>query len=497
MSNIRVKLTALTPLHIGSGEVYEPTNFIIDDDILYEFRDEDFYMALAPIQQKVFMEIVDKNSSDSFIKIHKFIKNNKDIAIKVASVMVRVTSDLQKAYNNKVGNISQIESKNIRVFNQFEIQKIQRKQIKTQADGYAHTGYIVGSSLKGAISTAYQEFIYKKDGANVLKEKFQSVGKEMDRNIFREFKVSDSFVTKIGTQIGFALNKERFHYDSHNPQANIKLSTYIEVIDRDSTFEVDISHGRLDIREILQSCNAHYMPIFKSIFASKLNNRNEYINEYLNADFYERYRHFELKPNQYLIRVGKHSGARAVTIEGLRDIKSKVSGGGRSKKPNRWEQLKEETTSWLFGESDKINSNLLPFGWVLCEIIEDNNPRGLEAVDRLHSLKIAKEQEEQIKKELKQKEKEALEKLEKEAKAKREAELNAMSPIQRLIDNYDDIAILINDMKDGKIEEFESIKVQLAKEIKVILEKEPRTWENAKQKALKRKEYIEGILNIK
>ncbi len=27
MGNIRLKLTAISPIHIGSGEVYEPTNF--------------------------------------------------------------------------------------------------------------------------------------------------------------------------------------------------------------------------------------------------------------------------------------------------------------------------------------------------------------------------------------------------------------------------------------------------------------------------------------
>jgi len=51
MANVRLKLTAISPIHIGSGEVYEPTNFIIDGGVLYEFRDEDFYMALPEIKQ--------------------------------------------------------------------------------------------------------------------------------------------------------------------------------------------------------------------------------------------------------------------------------------------------------------------------------------------------------------------------------------------------------------------------------------------------------------
>jgi len=236
-------------------------------------------------------------------------------------------------------------------------------------NGYAHIGYIVGSSLKGAISTAYQEHTYKKEGQKALKEKFQSVGRDINKNIFKEFKVADSIVTKIGTKIGFALNKERFEYDFENPNANIKLSTYIEAINQTSEFIVDVSHGSLDIKEILQSCNSHYMPIFKSMLSNESDGKEEYINEYIADNFYNKYKHFQLKPNQYLIRVGKHSGARAVTIDGMRAIKSKISGGGKRRKPNRWETREDETTTWLFGESASSNSGLLPFGWLLCEII--------------------------------------------------------------------------------------------------------------------------------
>ncbi len=360
-TSIKLRVTAITPIHIGSGNIYEPTNFIIDNNILYEFRDEDFYYALPKIKQQAFMNIIKDNASNSFARINKFVKDNKDIAKKVANLKVTVTNGLQKEYDKVVGKIRQIEGRagNLsRVFNQFEIQKIQRKQIKTE-NGYAHIGYIVGSSLKGAISTAYQEYIYKKGGSNVLREKFQSI----DKNIFKEFKVSDSIVTKVDTKIGFALNKERFDYDFDNKQNNIKLSTYIEVINPASEFIVPLSHGSLDIQEILQSCNEHYMPIFKSILANETDGKEEFISEYLAEIFYDTHRHFKLKPNQYIIRVGKHSGARAITIDGMREIKSKIS-------KDKSEIREDETTTWLFGEDTNSNSGLLPFGWMLCEIIK-------------------------------------------------------------------------------------------------------------------------------
>jgi CRISPR-associated protein Csm5 len=257
---------------------------------------------------------------------------------------------------------------------------------------------------------------------------------------------------------------------------------------------VDINHGSLDIKEILQSCTSHYMPIFRSLFLSQVNGKKEYINKYLASNFYERYRHFELKPNQYLLRVGKHSGARSVTIDGMREIKSKVSGGGKHRKPNKFEYLDEETTTWLFGEKSNSNNGLLPFGWVIAEIRDEELPQ-YEAIDALYAIQVERAKEKNWQKMAREEaqQKEAEEKAKKEADKK--AKLASMTPVQRLIDGYSDVAVLINDMKAGKIENFEIIKVELAKEIKKILEESPKTWDKAKKKALDRRVYIEGLLH--
>lgn len=496
----------MSPIHIGSGEVYEPTNFIIDGSLLYRFEDEDFYMALPDIKKEAFMRIVNENKSDSFVRIHNFVKENKEIAKSVAITTVKVTNGLQKDYDRVLGKIRQFEGRggnHSRVFNQFLIQKIQRKQVKTRADNFVQSGYIIGSSLKGSISTAYQEFVYKKEGASALKTKFQSLGKEISNNIFKDFKVSDSRVLKIDTTIGFSVNKERFDYDFHNPQANVKLSTYIEIINSNSEFIVDINYNKkdlenkrlFDMKEILESCTAHYMPIFRSIFANRTDGKKEYINEYLSAGFYEKYRHFELKKNQYLLRVGKHSGARAVTIDGIRDIKSKISGGGKRRKPNKWEQRKDETTTWLFGETSNSNSNLLPFGWLLCEVVEDGVPTKYEAIESYEEQKMQRLNEIKEQDSKKKEIREAEAKTKQEAKEKREAELACMTPVQKIVDDFDnDIAKVVQAMKSGSIDDFEKIKKELAKELKKILQQIPKTWDKAKKKALDRKVYIEGLL---
>jgi len=76
---------------------------------------------------------------------------------------------------------------------------------------------------------------------------------------------------------------------------------------------------------------------------------------------------------------------------------------------------------------------------------------------------------------------------------KEEERLSKLSPIDRIFDEYDNsIPNIINAMKEKKIEA--SLFRELAEKMKSELITKPKEWEKAKKKALKRKEYIEGLL---
>ena len=53
-------------------------------------------MALPEIKQQAFMRIIDENKSDSFVRIHKFVKDNRNIIKEMAIGIVTVTEGLQK-----------------------------------------------------------------------------------------------------------------------------------------------------------------------------------------------------------------------------------------------------------------------------------------------------------------------------------------------------------------------------------------------------------------
>jgi CRISPR-associated protein Csm5 len=420
MKRYKIKATVLSPIHIGTGEVYEPTNFIIDKEkekyYLYFFKEENFYKNLPLIDKKKFLELASNTTQEGIFDLWKFIAQRKKIIKDIYSYKILVSSGVGEYYINKLGRPTQLsERKDIKIYNQFQIQKAIRNLNNKKL-------YIPGSSIKGAINTALDENF----------EWYQN-----DDKYHKELIISDA-IPKVSYEIiGYALNKERFEEDMTGPK------TYIETIlstpSNKSVFEFDITiknyknlDKHLNIRQIIESNNNHYKPLFESMF------EDEEIKKVLGKKFKETYMKLtkSLKDNQFLLRVGKHSGARAVTIEEKRKILVRIAqiqnkrgekdfdGEKRLKRmyrksdnesdkleelmidfsklnekekrdmeifemfyfePERLEYLvrskkrlpinailKEETTTWLFGYKNKLMENShLPFGWLLCEIIEE------------------------------------------------------------------------------------------------------------------------------
>jgi len=366
MKKYRLRLTALTPIHIGTGEAYEPTNFVIDNGYLYEFDEIEFFKNLDHRAKTGFINAVNKRGADSLFEIHRIIKQNISAAKKSAHLKVKVTKGIENDYYSKVGRAVQVEGgrrvNKTKVFNRFQIEKI-IKDVNTNKP------FIPGSSIKGALSTAYQEGCYKTKKYNGWERCFS---KPLD-NIFKNLLISDTKIINADSIIGYSVNKERFEDDPLGP------TNKLEVIKEGAKFEVDIKIRDLQAPEsvnfifLKKWCDNHYFNLFKQSFEPyalfKGKNVDDFTNEYYPDWYYEKYKDFKLKDNQFIIRIGKHSGARAVTIDGMRKIRVKLSGGGPRRKPDRWETLDQETTTWFFSFSEKSNQNLLPFGWILCEII--------------------------------------------------------------------------------------------------------------------------------
>ena len=188
----RYKITTLSPLHIGSGEEYELNfNLLYKDGFIYIY--------------------------DEFKLVEFFILKNIEIPTKIEALKENILRFKDEIISSNLHKR--------KIFSSFtQISKPVLEQVSTQ-----NNPIITGSSIKGAIKTAYiyrmvqnDEFKKEQDDfkiKNKLINEKKDLIKRIDgkitnitKTIFRNLKISDSF-TPLSTQIFKSINikKEKSH----------------------------------------------------------------------------------------------------------------------------------------------------------------------------------------------------------------------------------------------------------------------------------------------
>lgn len=344
MKHYKITMKLLSPVHIGTGKDYEPINYVMDKKqvtkqngskseqaFLYNFDEMDFFNALDQAKQKEFSDC-----ASNIFALHKFIKQNKITAQKVAFCKILTSKRCFTKYEENLDKAVQKEGGGKNVFNQFVI-------AQTFKNPNTHKAIIPGSSIKGAISTAYQELLYKKS------KHYDEVKAKMlaptEQNLFKDLLISDS-QEFAQTYIDEAKNIKR-NKDKEGITAVLEV---ISDANAENSFTLSIKdNAKFSIKDLAKACNDHYEKIFDSIFDDE--NVLRVDKEYISNKFLDNCESLKINENQFLLRVGQHSGARAVTVDGIRQIKL-IQGKSQSKIAD------EESTIWLI--------NKKPFGWILC-----------------------------------------------------------------------------------------------------------------------------------
>jgi len=344
MKHYKITMKLLSPVHIGTGKDYEPINYVMhkrlvtkqngsqsEQAFLYNFDEMDFFNALDQAKQKEFSDC-----ASNIFALHKFIKQNKITAQKVAFCKIPTSKNrCFTKYEENLGKAVQKEGGGKKVFNQFVI-------AQTFKNPNTHKAIIPGSSIKGAISTAYQELLYKK--YKNYKDVESQMLKPNEQNLFKDLLISDS-QEFAQTYIDEAKNIKR-------KKDKEGITAVLEVIsdtNAENSFTLSIKdEAKFSIKDLANACNDHYESIFDSI----LHDENVLRTGSVSDKFLDLCKSLQINENQFLLRVGQHSGARAVTVDGIRSI-AIMQGKGKDPKFE-----KEESTIWLI--------NKKPFGWILC-----------------------------------------------------------------------------------------------------------------------------------
>lgn len=367
---IKIRLHVLTPIHIGCDDVYEPTSFVIDEKKkkLIEFDPIKFISVLNQAQRD---ELIKTCLQENLLLIYKFIRRSYNP--RAGGREVEIADGLIEHYK-KVLQMSTFEKRE--VINRFEMHKTAYNPLTRQP-------YIPGSSLKGAIRTAYLSDLAKKrnikdfrgkadDLETLLLDRVEGRDK-IPSDPFRMVKVSDLMpVNGVGTRIVYAINRKKKKSDK--PTLAEKSSVYqiFEVILPGAVFEGILNINKplnssgikhiVTAEDLLAALNAFYIPLLENEIRvlKEINVPTVTLINKINEKFKGK-----INKTAFFVSIGRHSGAEAVTIEGNRHIKI-MQGKGKNPK-----YLDHTTTTWLSSEEPKPKNNngLLPFGWAVIEVI--------------------------------------------------------------------------------------------------------------------------------
>jgi CRISPR-associated protein Csm5 len=388
----RIFFTPLSPTHIGTGNSYEPTNYVIEDGALYEF---DTGTAMGILSQQDRAELVritaGQPGSGMIQAVQRFFYDRRSRLLPAAVNRSLVSNGVAGLYSDRIGKIAQREARGRRILNVLEIARTAYNPISRQPT-------LVGSSLKGAIRTALLDQVNDARPTNERRGLHEFQGNrdlfrysqprlELERDPMRLVQISDATwqgdANSPTTEVFFATNVKKVlvanrqdqrrstRAETSGPPQTLECIAYlryrafaaqlnIQSVDAiNQAGSLPDADLRFDMRRIASACNAFYQPILQQEIQS------------LSASAYlEGAWHNVVKKiledsrltsgDAFLLRVGRHCGAESLTLRGVRKIGIRGRGGSV-------QEQSSPTTVWLAARDRGQTTGLLPFGWMIAE----------------------------------------------------------------------------------------------------------------------------------
>ena len=354
-------ISTLSPIHIGCGHDYEPTNYVIDEGKLYAFEPS---LLMAKLDQRArdeLKKIVDQDNSS--LPVQRFFFRQAESIKEIATHSAPVAPTLAAFYAQRVGQVANRQGNNQNVINKLEI-------ARTAFDPLSALPMLPGSSIKGAIRTAIlesiristnQRFLLTDDEAKKTRESARKakamelslLGGSFNTDPLRLLKVSDAMFRadpymvrnpageeqtrqRLAREIQFQVNRKK---KPNQFVAGGNVETLVEcvpalqpsafacqvVVDNKAELGDKTPNMQVDMSMITNACNSFYIDRFgKDLAMLEANN-------YVSPDWVTKARK-RLEPTGiwgkhiaantgFLLRLGRHSGAESVTIDAPRKIK--------------------------------------------------------------------------------------------------------------------------------------------------------------------------------
>lgn len=393
----RLHLTPLSPLHIGCGEDFEPTNYVIDDGLLYGF--DPSRAALNDLQRKQLTDVARRGSLPG---IQRFFRDHAAAFKPHAHVVMPVCSGVARLYEQRIGKAANVEASGNQVFNKLEIER----HVYT---GALQQPFIPGTSFKGALRTAWLDDLngervphdveFKRNGeakSSAAMEK-RLLGGDFQTSPLRLLKVADLMPTREPErEVLFAVNRKKREVLGRDGQplqpkgiaarkdcvlhgqyrlfvADVTLPALLQHVGtsdnkgKPATPQAQQlnAHGAVDMRKLARQSNAYHLqrlrreldgrglvhPTWKNSINLLLLAQGTLGKKLATGD-------------AFLVRIGRYGSADSKTLTGEGVASIKIMGG--KGQPPSFESTTK--TVWLAAQTENDQKHLIPFGWAMVEI---------------------------------------------------------------------------------------------------------------------------------
>jgi len=328
MTTLFLELRVLTAVHVGSGEEYVPTDYVIRGNTLYGIHRERFveHLERNDLYGK-FLEICAIPDEKGILAVRRFVWSHFTPA--AARFGLHVSDDVRERFTAGFGR-----RVGPGVYNRLRI-------LRHVCSAYTGNPFVPGSSVKGSLRTAVLDRIAREPGMQAPR---CVRGKRLDERMmlgmesrgtsddpFRRLKVSDFLPVSDTARVEYV----------HNTGGRRRgVSVAMEILTAGTVCVGSIPFAgrapRVGFDSLREACALHYGGAYefeKNFFRLSVPAVEE-----------------ALKDEACLVmKVGKHSGAFALTLEGYRK--------GRIRNRRRKRAMDHPTTTWV-AESGK------PMGWV-------------------------------------------------------------------------------------------------------------------------------------
>ncbi len=263
--NYRLKLEVISPIHIGTGEDYEPVDYIIKDGRLH-------FLKRSKVADEIYErgkleEFLDVTNRGNLLEIRKFLykfisENFSHDLHDLVEFSVEVSKIFQRDYEYKLKNKT-----NERDINWLGVKKL----LYTK---YFNIPVIPGSSIKGALRTVLD------------------VRKKVKFNDMKFLKISDFRLVKGNSKIDLVLNRKR---DNRKGRG---IPEYLEFFKLGTILIGEFSVGEgfpVKFRKIVSYINEY----FKDVYTTEI---SEFDYKLDGIDF-------NGGSNSFYMKLGKHTGA--------------------------------------------------------------------------------------------------------------------------------------------------------------------------------------------